>query len=193
VADRICVAQIGGAHGIRGEVKLKSFTADPLAVKDYGPLASEDGALEIEIEAVRPLPSLPRTRGRGREGVLVARLRGIVDRNAAERLTNLKLFIPRDRLPPAADDEFYHIDLVGLAAETVDGTRLGTIVAVHDFGAGDILELQPEAGGATLMVPFTDTFVPRVDIAGGRIIVAPPPDAPAKENDASSSDAKDER
>src|SRR5262245_38657505 len=192
MSERICVAQIGGAHGIRGEVKLKSFTADPLAVKDYGPLASEDGALELEIEAVRPA-----------KGHLVARLRGIVDRNAAERLTNLKLFIPRDRLPPAADDEFYHVDLVGLAAETADGTRVGTVVAVHDFGAGDILELQPEAGGMTLMVPFTDTFVPRVDIAGGRIIVAPPQDAPAndsgakggdaKSNDAKSSDAKDER
>ena len=187
MADRICVAQIGGAHGIRGEVKLKSFTTDPLAVKDYGPLASEDGALELEIEAVRPA-----------KGHLVARLRGIVDRNAAERLTNLKLFIPRDRLPPAADDEFYHVDLVGLAAEAADGTRLGTVVAVHDFGAGDILELQPEVGKATLMVPFTDTFVPRVDIAGGRIIVTPPEDAPAKESDAKDSDArsgdaKDER
>src|SRR5262249_25748837 len=161
-----------------GEVKRKPFTADPLAVKDYGPLASEDGTLELEIEAVRPA-----------KGHLVARLRGIVDRNAAERLTNLKLFIPRNRLPPAADDEFYHIDLVGLAAETVDGARLGTVVAVHDFGAGDILELQPEAGGATLMLPFTDTFVPRVDIAGGRIIVAPPPDAPAKDSDVKEGDA----
>src|SRR5262249_33221208 len=161
-----------------GEVKLKSFTADPLAVKDYGPLASEDGALELEIEAVRPA-----------KGHLVARLRGIVDRNAAERLTNLKLFIPRDRLPPAADDEFYPIDLVGLAAEAADGTRVGTVVAVHDFGAGDNLEVQPEAGGGTLMVPFTDTFVPRVDIAGGRIIVAPPPDA-AKDSDDKDSDAR---
>ena len=178
MADRICVAQIGGAHGIRGEVKLKSFTADPMAVKDYGPLLSEDGAVQIEIETVRPA-----------KGHLVARLRGIIDRNAAERLTNLKLFIPRDRLPPADADEFYHVDLVGLAAETAAGTRLGTIVAVHDFGAGDILELQPEAGGATLMVPFTDTFVPRVDIAGGRIIVAPPPDAAAKDSDGK--DSKD--
>jgi 16S rRNA processing protein RimM len=176
VADRICVAQIGGAHGIRGEVKLKSFTADPMAVKDYGPLASEDGSVHVEIETVRPA-----------KGHLVARLRGIIDRNAAERLTNLKLFIPRDRLPPPAADEFYHADLIGLAAEAADGTKVGTVVAVHDFGAGDIIELQPEAGGTTLMVPFTDIFVPRIDIAGGRIIVAPPPDAPAK------GDAKDER
>jgi 16S rRNA processing protein RimM len=184
VADRICVAQIGGAHGIRGEVKLKSFTADPLAVKDYGPLASEDGVLQIEIEAVRLLPSLPRARGRGREGVLVARLRGVVDRNAAERLTNLKLFIPRERLPPPDADEFYHAELIGLAAEGADGTRVGTVIAVHDFGAGDILELRPEAGGATLMVPFNDAFVPRVDIAGGRIVVVPPPEAESKQSDA---------
>jgi 16S rRNA processing protein RimM len=180
VADRICVAQIGGAHGIRGEVKLKSFTADPMAVKDYGPLASEDGSVHVEIETVRPA-----------KGHLVARLRGIIDRNAAERLTNLKLFIPRDRLPPPEADEFYHADLIGLAAETADGTKVGTVVAVHDFGAGDILELQPPAGGATLMVPFTDAFVPRVDIPAGRIIVAPPPDAPAKDGDAKNSDAKD--
>jgi 16S rRNA processing protein RimM len=180
VADRICVAQIGGAHGIRGEVKLKSFTADPMAVKDYGPLASEDGAVRFEIEAVRPA-----------KGHLVARLRGIEDRNAAERLTNLKLFIPRDRLPPPEADEFYHADLIGLAAETADGTKVDTVVAVHDFGAGDILELQPPAGGATLMVPFTDAFVPRVDIPGGRIIVAPPPDAPAKDGASKNSDAKD--
>jgi 16S rRNA processing protein RimM len=172
VPDRICVAQIGGAHGIRGEVKLKSFTADPMAVKDYGPLASEDGAVRLEIEAVRPLPSLPRKRGRVGEGVLVARFRGIEDRNAAERLTNVRLFVPRSRLPPPAAGEFYHADLIGLAAVTADGAAVGTVVAIHDFGAGDILELQPPAGGATVMLPFTDAFVPEVDIAGGRIVVA---------------------
>jgi 16S rRNA processing protein RimM len=162
VADRICVAQIGGAHGIRGEVKLKSFTADPMAVKDYGPLASEDGSVHVEIETVRPA-----------KGHLVARLRGIIDRNAAERLTNLKLFIPRDRLPPADADEFYHVDLVGLAAETADGARLGTVVAVHDFGAGDILELQLAQGDATMMLPFTAVCVPEIDLAHGRIVVVP--------------------
>ena len=91
MAERICVAQIGGPHGIRGEVKLKSFTADPMAVKDYGPLTSEDGRRSFEIEAVRPA-----------KGHLVARFRGVDDRDAAERLTNLKLFVPRERLPPPA-------------------------------------------------------------------------------------------
>jgi 16S rRNA processing protein RimM len=162
VAERICVAQIGGPHGIRGEVKLKSFTADPLAVKDYGPLTSEDGSTQFEIETVRPAKSH-----------LVARFRGVDDRNAAERLTNLKLFVPRERLPPPSADEFYHADLIGLPAMAADGTQVGTVVAVHDFGAGDILELRPPAGGASLLLPFTDTFVPSVDIAGGRIVVVP--------------------
>jgi len=163
VPDRICVAQIGGAHGIRGEVKLKSFTADPMAVRDYGPLTSEDGSASFQIEALRPA-----------KGYLVARFRGVGDRNAAERLTHLRLFIPRDRLPPAAADEFYHADLIGLAAVTADGTEVGTVVAIHDYGAGDIVELRPRAGGATIMLPFTDAYVPSVDIAGGRIVVAPP-------------------
>jgi len=166
VAERICVAQIGGAHGIRGEVKLKSFTADPLAVKDYGLLESEDGAASFEIEALRPA-----------KGYLVARLRGVRDRNAAEQLTNLRLFVPRERLPPPAADEFYHADLIGLAAVTAAGVEVGTVVAVHNFGAGDILELRPPAGGTTIMLPFTDAFVPRIDIAGGRIVVGPPEEA----------------
>jgi 16S rRNA processing protein RimM len=167
VAERICVAQIGGAHGIRGEVKLKSFTADPLAVKDYGVLESEDGAASFAIEALRPA-----------KGYLVARLRGVRDRNAAEQLTNLRLFVPRERLPPPASDEFYHADLIGLAAVTAEGTEVGTVVAVHNFGAGDILELRPPAGGTTIMLPFTDAFVPRIDIAGGRIVVEPPEETP---------------
>ena len=166
MAERICVAQIGGAHGIRGEVKLKSFTADPMAVKDYGVLESEDGAASFEIEALRPA-----------KGYLVARLRGVRDRNAAEQLTNLRLFVPRERLPPPAADEFYHADLIGLAAVTAAGVEVGTVVAVHNFGAGDILELRPPAGGTTIMLPFTDAFVPRIDIAGGRIVVEPPEEA----------------
>jgi 16S rRNA processing protein RimM len=167
VAERICVAQIGGAHGLRGEVKLKSFTADPMAVSDYGPLTTEDGAATFEIEAVRPA-----------KGHLVARFRGIADRDTAERLANVRLFVPRERLPPLAVDEFYHTDLIGLSAVTADGTEIGTVVAVHDFGAGDILELLPQGGGTTIMLPFTAAFVPSVDIANGRIVVAPPESAP---------------
>lgn len=169
MAGRVCVAQIGGAHGIRGEVKLKSFTADPMAVKDYGPLMSEDGSASFEIEALRPA-----------KGHLVARFRGVDDRDAAERLAHLRLFVPRERLPPPAADEFYHVDLIGLVAVTSDGTEIGTVVAVHDFGAGAILELQPRSGGTTVMVPFTEAFVPRVDLAAGHVTVAPPEETQTK-------------
>ena len=162
MAERICVAQIGGAHGIRGEVKLKSFTADPMAVGTYGPLETEDGTASYEIETVRPA-----------RGHLVARFRVVGDRNAAERLTHQRLFVSRACLPPPAPDEFYHVDLIGLAAVTAEGVPVGTVVAVHDFGAGGILVLRPPAGGTTFMLPFNDAFVPHLDIAGGRIVVVP--------------------
>jgi 16S rRNA processing protein RimM len=163
VAERICVAQIGPAHGTRGEVRLRSFTADPMAVMDYGALETEDGTATFEIESLRPAKSH-----------WVAQLRGVRDRNAAERLANTKLFVPRDRLPAAETDEFYHADLIGLAAVTADGRQLGTVVAIHDFGAGDILELRQEGERETVMLPFTSTTVPVVDIAGRRIVIDPP-------------------
>jgi 16S rRNA processing protein RimM len=163
VAERICVAQIGPAHGTRGEVRLKSFTADPMAVMDYGALETEDGTATFEIESLRPA-----------KNHWVAQLRGVRDRNAAERLANTKLFVPRDRLPAAETDEFYHADLIGLAAVTTDGRQLGTVVAIHDFGAGDILELRQEGKRDTVMLPFTSATVPVVDIAGRRIVIDPP-------------------
>jgi 16S rRNA processing protein RimM len=172
MADRICVARIDGPHGLRGEVKVKSFTADPVAVKDYGPLQSEDGLTSFEIEALRPAKDHAK-------GHLIARLRGVGDRADAERLRNVRLFVPRERLPPAGADEFYHADLIGLVAVTNEGTEVGTVVAVHDFGAGDILELKPHTGRTTLMLPFTETFVPSIDLASHRIIVAPPNDEKA--------------
>jgi len=165
VVERICVARIGAAHGIRGEVKLWSFTADPAAVKDYGPLESQDGTLRFEIEALRPA-----------RDHLVARLSGVRDRDAAARLTNVDLYVPRDRLPAPAPDEFYHADLIGLRAESRDGAELATIVAIHDFGAGDLLELRPLGSSSTVLMPFTAATVPVVDIAGGRIVIDPPED-----------------
>jgi len=163
VAERICVAQIGPAHGTRGEVRLKSFTADPMAVKDYGALETEDGTATFKIETLRPAKSY-----------LVAQLAGIRDRTAAERLANLRLFVPRERLPAPETDEFYHADLIGLAAVATDGRALGTVVAVHDFGAGDILEVRQEGRRNTVMLPFTATTVPVVDVAGRRIVINPP-------------------
>ena len=162
--DRICVAQIGAAHGLRGEVRLRSFTQDPAAVTSYGPLESEDGKRRFEIEALRPA-----------KDHFVARLAGIKDRTAAETLTNLKLYVSRDRLPPTEDDEtFYYADLVGLAAVTDDGASFGTVTAIHNFGAGDLVEIAPAAGGEPVLVPFTEAAVPAIDLKAGRIVVVPP-------------------
>jgi 16S rRNA processing protein RimM len=167
VADRIRVARIGAAHGIRGEVKLWSFTEDPLAVTNYGPLETADGARRFEIEAARPA-----------KDHLVARLKGVGDRNAAETLRNTDLFVPRDRLPPIADaDTFYHADLVGLSAVSEDGAALGTVSAIHNFGAGDLIEIAPATGGEPLLLPFTEATVPTIDLKAGRIVVVMPPAA----------------
>jgi 16S rRNA processing protein RimM len=160
-AQRICVAQIGAPHGVRGEVKLWPYTADPQSVRDYGPLESEDGARRFEIETLRTA-----------KDHLVVRLKGVNDRDAAERLTNTKLFVSRDRLPATeADDEFYHADLVGLAVVDAGGNELGIVAALHNFGAGDLVEVKVAQGHATVLLPFTEATVPVVDIAGRRIVI----------------------
>jgi 16S rRNA processing protein RimM len=143
---------------------LRSFTENAAAVADYGPLESEDGGQRFEIEALRPV-----------KDHFVARLSGVNDRNAAQKLTNLRLYVARDRLPPIKEkDTYYHADLIGLAALTPGGKTLGTVTAIHNFGAGDIIEITPRGGGETLLVPFTDAVVPKIDIAGGRMVVVPP-------------------
>ena len=164
MTDRICVAQIGAAHGIRGEVRLRSFTQDPMAITAYGPLESEDGTQRFEIEALRPA-----------KDHFVARLAGVPDRDAAEKLTNLKLYVSRDRLPPIEEDEtFYHADLIGLSAVTPDGTALGTVTAIHNFGAGDLIELRVPNSAQTELLPFDAVTVPEVNVAQGYLIVAIP-------------------
>jgi 16S rRNA processing protein RimM len=175
VGERICVGRIGAAHGTRGEVKLWSFTADPLAIADYSPLETEDGARTFQIEALRPAKDF-----------LVARFAGVTDRTAAETLRNTDVYVARERLPAPEADEFYHADLVGLAVMDASGTMLGTVAAVHNFGAGDLIEVRPVLGGMTVMLPFTEAVVPVVDVAGGRIVVDPPAGAftgPASEKD----------
>ena len=163
MAERICIAQIGAPHGVRGEVRLRSFTEEPEAVKAYGALESEDGAQRFTIEALRPA-----------KDHFVARLSGVQDRDAAEKLVNLRLYVPRDRLPPVEDrSTYYHADLIGLAAVTPEGAPLGTVTAIHNFGAGDVLEIAPQTG-EPLLVAFTARAVPAIDIAQGRIVVAPP-------------------
>ncbi len=159
--QRICVARLGAAHGVRGEVKLWSFTADPAAVADYGPFETADGRV-VEIEALRPAKEF-----------FVARLKGVADRNAAERLRNAELFVPRERLPaPEDSDEFYHADLIGLAVVDAGGAALGTVRARHNFGAGDLIEVRRADSRDTVMLPFTQAAVPEIDVAGGRIVVA---------------------
>jgi 16S rRNA processing protein RimM len=161
--QRVCVAEIGAAHGLAGEVRLRAFTADPLAITGYGTLQAEDGR-GFTIAAVRP----------GKD-CLVARLAGVADRTAAERLRNLKLYVPRERLPAIDEPEtYYHADLVGLAAVGPDGAVVGTVSAVQNFGASDLLEIRPATGGPTVLLPFTEEVVPVVDIGSGRLVLDPP-------------------
>jgi len=163
---RICLGQIGAAHGVRGEVRLYSFTADPEAIASYGPLETDDGRV-FAIESMRPA-----------KDHFVARLSGIADRDAAERLAKTKLYVPRQRLPePEEPDEFYHADLIGLCVVDRTGEHLGIVVGVHNFGAGDLIEMKPEAGGKTELIPFDAINVPTVDLAAGRIVVSPSPAA----------------
>jgi len=163
---QVVVGQVGAAHGVKGEVRLKSFTQSPMDIAGYAPLTAADGR-RFEIEAARPAA------GRSSD-VLVVRFKGVGDREAAEALNGIQLSVSRDRLPETQEDEFYHADLIGLAATTVSGEVLGTIVAIEDYGAGDILEIAPRRG-APILVPFTQAAVPVVDVAGGRVVVDPPP------------------
>jgi 16S rRNA processing protein RimM len=168
---RICVARIGAAHGVRGEVRLWTFTEDPLAVLNYGPLTTKDGSRQFEV-----------ARARAAKDHLVATLKGVNDRSAAERLNGIELYIARDQLPATADDEYYHADLIGLAAETAAGEPLGRVIAIHNFGAGDIIEIAPPAG-MTIMLPFTNAVVPTVDIQGGRVVIELPVEIEGEEHD----------
>ncbi len=163
--DRIQMGVIGRPHGVRGLVKVTSHTADPAALIAYGPLSDAAGqiyALHWKSEGVAEVSRIV-------NGVAVK----VTDRNAAEKLTNTRLFVDRSVLPPADDDEFYLVDLIGLVAMDTAGRELGTVAVVHDYGAGASLEI-PLKAGAPLIVPFTAASVPTVDIAGGRVVVVPP-------------------
>jgi len=159
---QICIARIGAAHGVRGAVKLWTFTDDPLAVLQYGALGTRDGSRWFEIATAREA-----------KGHLVATLKGVATREDAERLNGVELYIARDRLPATGDDEYYHADLIGLAAVDAAGEPLGRVIAIHNFGAGDIIEIAPPQG-ATLLLPFTNAVVPAVDLAGGRVVIELP-------------------
>jgi 16S rRNA processing protein RimM len=140
--DRILVGQFGAAHGVKGELRLKSYTQDKAAIARYGALSDASGARHFEIAALRPLKD--------------------------------DLFVAREKLPAAEDEEFYHADLIGLIAKSEAGEAIGTIIQVLNFGGGDILEIAPLEKGETLLLPFTKAAVPVVDVAQGHVIVVPP-------------------
>jgi 16S rRNA processing protein RimM len=162
MATSICVARIGAPHGVRGAVKLWTFTEDPLAVRRYGPLATKDGARSFEIATAREA-----------KGHLVATLKGVATREEAERLNGIELYIAREKLPETDADEYYHADLIGLAAVSAADEPIGRVIAIHNFGAGDIIEIAPPHG-ATLLLPFTNAVAPTVDLANGRVVIELP-------------------
>lgn len=156
--DRVLLGVVAAPHGVRGLVRIKSFTEDPMSVAAYGPLSDESGRKEYRVEVLSAA-----------RGAILARIEGVADRTAAEALRGLRLYVERGRLPPPGDREWYEADLVGLAAVGKDGRDWGKVVAFHDFGAGSVMEV---SGG--VMMPFTDQAVPEIDVAGGKVVIDPP-------------------
>ncbi len=167
---RILVGRFGAPHGVRGEIRLKSFTGDPAAIADYVGLSDEQGRQTFRILSARPI----------KDDLLIVRLHGIGDRAAAQALTNVDIYMDRANLPQTDEDEFYHSDLIGLSARLQDGTQIGTIVRVLNFGAGDILEIAPPEG-ETMLIAFTKANVPQIDVKGGFVIINPPAETEAKD------------
>ncbi|MEJ1995715.1 MAG: ribosome maturation factor RimM [Limibacillus sp.] len=159
---RVCLGVIAGAHGVKGLVKVKPFTETPQGLAAYGPLSDEPGGRRWTV-----------TFKGEQKGVALLALEGVADRNAAEALKGVRLYVERDRLPPADEDEVYHTDLIGLAAETRSGKSLGRVLAVHNFGAGDLIEVGEDKKRSQLY-PFTREVVPELDLEGGRIVIDPP-------------------
>ncbi|WP_347310908.1 ribosome maturation factor RimM [Defluviimonas sp. SAOS-178_SWC] len=166
--DRICVGAISGAFGVKGEVRLKSFCAEPEAIAAYAPLWTEDGGRSFTVRITRAIP-----------GGLAARLSGVSTKEAADALRGTSLFADRAKLPNLPDDEFYHADLIGLDVLDTGGAKIGTVRAVFNHGAGDILEIFAPGRKTALLLPFTRAIVPTVDLTAGRIIVDPPEETEA--------------
>ncbi len=163
--DLICIGAIAGSFGVSGEVRLKSFCSEPTDIAAYGPLQTEDGR-EFSVTLTRPV-----------SGGLGARIKGITTKEQADDLRGTSLFVPRDRLPSLPDDEYYHADLIGLAAHDTGGALIGKVTAVYNHGAGDILEISPTGHKSALLLPFTMAIVPNVDLAAGRVVVDLPEDS----------------
>jgi len=161
--ELICVGAISGAFGVRGEVRLKSFTAEAGAIADYAPLSTEDGSREFDVVVTRSI-----------KNGLAARLSGVVTKEDADALKGTQLFAPRDRLPELPEDEFYHTDLIGLEVRDTGGTVLGKVKSVQNNGADDLLEIHGPGLKNTVLLPFTKAVVPTVDLAAGRLVADPP-------------------
>lgn len=159
---RVCLGAFAGAHGVRGDLKLRAFTETEANIAAYGPLETEDGDRLFHIEILRVL----------KPGFVLARAREVGTREEAEALAGLRLYVDRDALPPAGAGEYYIEDLVGLKASDETGEALGDVAAVHDFGAGPVLELKRRDGKGTLFVPFTDSAAPEIEVNAGRITIA---------------------
>lgn len=163
----VLLGKIGAAHGIKGEVRIASFTADPLAIADYGSLLTDRAGLTVTIEKARL-----------NKNTLVARLKGVHDRNGAEVLNGTSLFVERDRLPEEEDeDDFYHTDLIGLDARLESGASIGRVVALPNYGAGDLIEIADPLSGDSFLFPFTRAVVPTISIEDGFLVISPPLDA----------------
>jgi 16S rRNA processing protein RimM len=169
---KVCIGVIAGAHGVKGQVRLKSFTADPADVAAYGPVTDAAGVRAFKLAIT----------GTARN-MLIARIDGVKDRDAAEALRGVELYVDRDRLPEAEEDEFYHADLIGLPARTADGAAFGTVLALHNYGAGDVIEIRMADGG-TEILPFNKEVVPEIDLGNGFLVVAPPAETYARPEDA---------
>lgn len=173
---KVLLGIIAGAHGIRGEVTLRTFTGAPADIAAYGPLTGKDGKGAFKVRVVRVTP----------KGV-IARIQGVEDRNAAEALKGVELYVDRARLPKTDEAEFYHADLIGLEARDAEGARIGAIVNVANFGAGDLLEVRLTGAKDTEFIPFTNACVPEVDVAEGFAVIVSPPmtgePEPAAEDD----------
>lgn len=163
MTEMVCVAAIAGAYGVRGEVRLKSFTAEAEAIAYYSPLTTEDGSRSFDVRITRSI-----------KNGLAARLTGISTKEEADEMRGLKLYVPRDRLPDLPDDEYYYADLIGLEVRDTGGTVLGRVKSVQNHGSTDLLEIHGPGFKATVLLPFTLEAVPTVDLATGRIIADPP-------------------
>lgn len=163
--ENVLLGRISGAHGLKGEVKIAAFTGRPENIGSYGPLTSADGKRQFQIASMRATPG----------GVVIARLRGVLTREEAERLRGTELFVSRDALPPLEEeDEFYHSDLIGLEAISPEGETVGEVIAVHNFGAGDLLEVRFSNARNSELIPFESAHVPNVDLATRRLTVVRP-------------------